>query len=324
MFVSVIVPVYNAEKLLKRSIESVLAQTDPDWELLLMDDGSTDGSAAVCESYAQKDSRIRVLHDSNHGVSYARNRGIDAATGDYLYFLDADDYLAPEAFARLRECVKDRIPDIVFTAFYKVYKTKTELVPVCLHAGSFDPYHTRLLGTVWGKLYRRAFVGDARFDPKLHLCEDAELNYRLLPKAQTVLPCDYPSYYYVYYAGSSVRGYRPERLTQYREALAQIHSISTMENAMVRSVTAFTCNVFAVVVMNNVFSSGNPMKLGQKLDLLRTVCEELPFREALAQADSSCISKQQYILIQLCRSRLYMGVWLLSLANRIRNRLLNH
>ena len=89
--ITVIVPVYNTEKYLRRCVDSILAQTFTDFELLLVNDGSTDGSGAICDEYAQKDSRVRVFHKENGGVSSARNIGIDNAQGDWITFIDSDD-----------------------------------------------------------------------------------------------------------------------------------------------------------------------------------------------------------------------------------------
>ncbi len=99
--ISVIVPVYQAEALLPQCVESVLAQTFSDWELLLIDDGSRDGSPALCDGYAAKDPRIRVFHKPNGGVSTARNLGLEQATGPYIAFLDADDAFEPAALETL-------------------------------------------------------------------------------------------------------------------------------------------------------------------------------------------------------------------------------
>ena len=91
--ISVIVPVYNTEKYLRRCIDSVLAQTYQDFELLLIDDGSKDSSGAICDEYAAKDARVRVFHKENGGVSSARNLGLDNARGEWVTFVDSDDYI---------------------------------------------------------------------------------------------------------------------------------------------------------------------------------------------------------------------------------------
>ena len=98
---SIIVPVYNIKNYLPRCIESLLAQSDPDFEGILVDDGSADGSGALCDAYAARDGRFRVMHKANGGLSSARNAGLDAARGEYILFLDGDDYLAPDAVQSL-------------------------------------------------------------------------------------------------------------------------------------------------------------------------------------------------------------------------------
>lgn len=101
MKVSVIVPVYNGEAYLAKCLDSILAQTYSDMEIVVVDDGSTDGSGSMADNYAETDSRVRVLHCTNGGPSVARNRGIDVATGDYVCFVDADDVLHPSMLSTL-------------------------------------------------------------------------------------------------------------------------------------------------------------------------------------------------------------------------------
>ncbi|MBQ6713551.1 MAG: glycosyltransferase family 2 protein [Selenomonadales bacterium] len=103
MSVSVIVPVYNAERFLPKAIESVLSQTYTDWELILVDDGSTDGSLGICETYAKRDRRIKVFSQDNQGVSSARNLGLGYACGAYVTFMDSDDELDTGAFEACRQ-----------------------------------------------------------------------------------------------------------------------------------------------------------------------------------------------------------------------------
>ena len=100
--VTVVIPIYNTERYLPRCIDSVLSQTYCCLELLLVDDGSSDGCPAICDAYAERDSRIRVIHKENAGLGMARNTGIDAATGDYICFFDSDDYVEPDT---LEVCV---------------------------------------------------------------------------------------------------------------------------------------------------------------------------------------------------------------------------
>lgn len=126
--ISVIVPVYNTEQYLPRCIDSILSQTFTDFELLLIDDGSTDSSGTICDEYAQKDSRVRVFHKENGGVSSARNHGLDNAVGEWITFVDSDDYILSnftETLVRLCEknvdlCICGIKPDYSFSTDYKI------------------------------------------------------------------------------------------------------------------------------------------------------------------------------------------------------------
>ena len=112
--ISVVVPVYNVEKYFAECVDSVLGQTYADYEIILVDDGATDSSGRMCDEYARKDARIRVIHQPNGGLSAARNTGLDAARGEYVYFLDSDDYIEPHALADLMETAEREQADVVF------------------------------------------------------------------------------------------------------------------------------------------------------------------------------------------------------------------
>ena len=117
--ISIIVPVYNTEEYLDKCILSIMAQTYADFELLLIDDGSTDSSGSICDKYAAQDSRVRVFHKENGGVSRARNLGIDNSKGDYLLFLDSDDWLASDTFEILHRTLEREDADCVIFGFYQ-------------------------------------------------------------------------------------------------------------------------------------------------------------------------------------------------------------
>ena len=111
---SVLIPVYNVEKYLAECVDSVLGQSYTDYEIILVDDGATDSSGTMCDEYALKDSRIRVIHRENGGLSAARNTGLRAATGEYVYFLDSDDYIEPQTLASLISAANKEQADVVF------------------------------------------------------------------------------------------------------------------------------------------------------------------------------------------------------------------
>lgn len=118
--ISVIVPVYNTEKYLRRCIDSILNQTYEALEVILVDDGSTDGSGAVCDEYAEKDARVRAIHQKNGGISAARNAGIDAASGQYIAFIDSDDYVTGDMLAELLRICREENADAAIGGYYGI------------------------------------------------------------------------------------------------------------------------------------------------------------------------------------------------------------
>lgn len=214
--VSVIVPVYNAEKTLERCVDSILAQDYRDFELLLVDDGSTDRSAEICEHYAEADGRVRVTHQENAGVSETRNRALDSARGRYIQFLDADDWIVPEATGLFVRAAEESGAELVVSDFYRVVRSWTA------HKGSIDEegilsreeFADWMLkspadyyyGVLWNKLYRRSIIERfrLRMDGKLKWCEDFIFNMEYILHVSRVFVLRVPTYYYVKTEGSLV------------------------------------------------------------------------------------------------------------------------
>lgn len=215
--VSIIIPVYNAEQVLGRCVDSVLAQEFKDFELLLMDDGSTDGTAAICDAYAERDGRVRVIHKENSGVSDTRNQALRLAGGEYLQFLDADDWITPEATRLFVRAAEESGAELVVSDFYRVVKNWSS------HKGSIEEEGvlTReqfadwmakspadyYYGVLWNKLYRRALVErhQLRMDPELRWCEDFIFNLEYILHTKHICILRVPLYYYVKTEGSLVQ-----------------------------------------------------------------------------------------------------------------------
>ena len=175
--VSIIVPVYKAEAYLHRCVDSVLAQTFTDFELLLIDDGSPDRSGEICDEYAQKDSRIRVIHKTNGGVSSARQRGQDVACGKYTIHVDPDDWVEPTMLEELYQKAKDDNADMVICDYYTnegsqqnyIKQEPTKLDNNVVLYELFQQLH----GSCWNKLVKRAcYIGKANFPKGINCCED--------------------------------------------------------------------------------------------------------------------------------------------------------
>lgn len=205
--ISVIVPVYNAEAFLRECIESVMAQSLADWELLLVDDGSTDSSSDICRSYASREPRIKVISKPNGGVSSARNAGIDHAEGDYIFFIDADDEIYPDTLSSLLKIAVEYDVPIVVGRYINA-----PIKPSQPHEAPDILPPTRLIdsrqlcadslyqqpGTdtcVWAHLYRRSLFEGLRF-PEGRRYEDLEIFHKLLMRTQQVAVTDKLIYFY--------------------------------------------------------------------------------------------------------------------------------
>ena len=210
--VSVIVPVYNTGEYLAPCVESLVAQTYPNIELILVDDGSTDGSGAVCDEFARRDDRIKVIHQKNAGVSAARNAGLDAATGAYLTFVDADDGLVPAAVETALRYLRENNADMVTYGWQKIFSDDghtedcteafscTEDIPGVLQE-ILAHYSAYGGGYPWNKLWRRS--GDIpRFNPELYYFEDLEWVVRMLLGVQRIVVCPECLYRYRIHSGS--------------------------------------------------------------------------------------------------------------------------
>lgn len=172
--ISIIVPVYNVEKWLRSCIDSILSQTYTDFELLLIDDGSTDMSGSICDEYASKDSRVQVFHQENGGVTSARRLGVEMAKGEWVSFVDADDELYVDALDVFCKNINEPDVDIICTDLkFKGLISGDEYVKKTLCG--------LLYNRVWGNLYRRSLLTDWVFDipRKIYVGEDALMNIRI-------------------------------------------------------------------------------------------------------------------------------------------------
>lgn len=174
--ISVIVPVYRVEQYLDDCVQSLLAQTFTDIEIILVDDGSPDRCGAMCDEYAQKDGRIRVIHQENQGLSSARNAGLDASTGQYICFVDSDDLLAPDYCRILLGLLDDTDHDFSFCGVHRFPDGSTPHPDTREGTGTVSnidylkmQFERRTEFGVWNKLYRRELFAGFRFMPgKLH------------------------------------------------------------------------------------------------------------------------------------------------------------
>ena len=222
--ISVLVPVYNVEKYLRRCIDSILAQTYTDYEVVLVDDGSTDQSGALCDAYAAEHDCIRVIHQENAGLAQVRNVSIAAARGEYITFVDSDDTIEPSCLEVLMRDLQQTGADVSICSWSEVsdagvrteltwdHKEKGFQVWTAEQAVSMLLYQNGIDNNSWGKLYTRAVLKDVVF-PAGRVYEDIATTYQILLKANRI--CYRPDPLYLYTsntAGISQSAFTPRRM----------------------------------------------------------------------------------------------------------------
>lgn len=210
--ISIIVPVYNVEPYFEKCIRSILSQTHENLEILLIDDGSTDASGNLCDAYGAKDSRIVVVHQPNGGQASARNRGISMAKGDYIGFVDSDDWIAPNMYEVLLSALQRNGCDIAVCGRFTV-KGDAAIESQSFHLDEETVMNTeeavkRFLtyraidSSSCDKLFKREVLKDVRY-PLGYICEDVPFVFDALTRAESVVHCAKPLYYYFQRAGST-------------------------------------------------------------------------------------------------------------------------
>lgn len=205
--ISIIVPIYGVEKYLQRCVQSLLAQTYRNIEVILVDDESPDRCPEMCDDYAKLDSRVKVIHKKNGGLSDARNAGLEIAKGDYVAFVDSDDYVTLDFVESLYQAAARKKADISACGFYKVYGEKKIEIEKKTEKSTFSPIeavrdifviNSTLEVMTWNKLYRRSlFIDNNITFPVGRIHEDNFTTYKLLYFASKVVYVDRPMYYYI-------------------------------------------------------------------------------------------------------------------------------
>ena len=219
--ISIVIPVYKVENYLEKCIRSIISQNFEDYELLLVDDGSPDRCGAICDEWANKDKRISVIHKQNGGISDARNAGIEQAKGDYLCFIDSDDWIAPDMLKTLYDIATESRADLVCCNFLQVNEQGEQLrKPATVTPGVYtqDEFWTNRFNSdvkiyydvAWNKLYRRSIFETLRYPVgKIH--EDDQVLYEVVSQCNSIALTDKIGYYYVIRDNSIMRTKRSVR-----------------------------------------------------------------------------------------------------------------
>ena len=212
--ISVIIPAYNIAPWLGRCLDSVLVQTHRELEIIVVNDGSTDDTAAVADSYAEKDSRVKVIHRANSGVTSARLRGVAEASGEWIGFVDGDDYIEPDMYARLLQNALDTGADISHCGYRMIvpsgrvdyYYNTGRIIEQDCATGLRDLIEGDMVEPgIWNKLYRKALFTEMseKMDATIRINEDLLMNFHLFSAAKEAIFEDFCPYHYIVRSGSA-------------------------------------------------------------------------------------------------------------------------
>ena len=262
--ISVVVPVYNVEKYLRQCLDSICTQTYTNLQVIMVDDGSTDSSGDICEEYVKKDERFIAVHKQNAGLGYARNTGLDIANGQYVIFIDSDDYISATLIEELYHELKENQVDVCMSGYkctvkgyrdvqyeatcYPGEKAKEELFPRML--GSLPDKKDSIDMSVCGALYNAELIRihHLRFpSERVYGAEDLFFNIDFMQYADGAVLTDLVGYYYNINLSSITRSYQSDRLKKvklmYQEVSRRLLELHYEETAFLRNERMFFVNV---------------------------------------------------------------------------------
>lgn len=312
---SVIIPVYNVEKYINRCLKSILSQRYNDLEIILIDNGSTDRSGSICDIYANEDANISVYHIENHGVGSARNFGLSKARGEFIYFVDSDDYLVGNLFAEFEDKLTPDLDLLVFSyynSFEQEMTEKNRKKKILPYNGSYDKYDfskifkdlflSDMLYTVWNKLYRREFLIENNISfEQYELGEDVRFNLNAYRNVNKVYLSQ--DSYYVYVIGrkgSAMSSYNPKRLQYQLQELELVDSLLKDWNI---DSSNLDNTVKARILMSNIHNiSKQKLPVIKKVKLVKEICKSKDMADFIRN-DSSILNP---LVKMLLRCRMYI------------------
>lgn len=312
---SVIIPVYNVEKYINRCLKSILSQRYGDLEIIVIDNGSTDSSGSICDTYASEYSNISVYHIENHGVGSARNFGLSKARGEFIYFVDSDDYLVGNLFAEFEDKLTPDFDLLVFSyynSFEQEMTEKNRTKKILPYNGSYDKYDfskifkdlflSDMLYTVWNKFYRREFLIENNISfEKYELGEDVRFNLNAYRNVNKVYLSQ--DSYYVYVIGrkgSAMSSYNPKRLQYQLQELELVDSLLKDWNI---DSSNLDNTVKARILMSNIHNiSKQKLPVIKKVKLVKEICKSKDMADFIRN-DSSILNP---LVKMLLRCRMYI------------------
>ena len=330
--ISVIIPCYNGISLLPRAADSALAQTYRDLEIILVDDGSTDGSDKLCDEYAARDARVRVIHQENAGLSAARNAGMAIAAGDLIAFLDADDWLMPDAYEKMTSAMTAGGADCACCGYRHAYDDGAdgEIVPAPFPGGVYEGeallngivlplLQDRLregffTGMVWRWLFSRRVIAENELRFTDAYLEDELFLIRYFSRPARLAAVDEPLYRYFLNRFSITRSYNPDMTEIYRHILQVKADLVEQFAIPVRSDWKDNCAWMELLAdVGNEFGRGHKVSVGEHIRNLKALTVVPEYRHALDNYVPEGMGRRKTVVALCLRRRLFLPLTLLYL-----------
>ncbi|MEH7096675.1 glycosyltransferase [Neobacillus vireti] len=338
--VSVIIPVYNAEKYITQCIKSLLAQTLDECEFIFINDGSTDNSGNIIKNYKKLDTRIKFLDQENQGVSVARNNGLNLAVGEYIGFVDADDYVNESMFETLYNTAKKNKSDMVNSGFNNVMngRIETNNLPFKKDTNLREEYIKQVLlpfflqsdglNAIWNKLYKTKIIKEKNilFPKYISLGEDGLFNIKFLSFATNVRFIDYSGYNYRVVEGSATRNiskkdYFQRALEVYSMEVPEINKVLP-DKQVIKKLKSIKLINSLVSFIHIYFAPSKDVNIYKRFIYVKNMVRNKEVRDALPIYIDSLEEIGQYekLIISMIKRKYTLGLYLVTAYSRLRNK----
>lgn len=321
--ISIIVPVYNVEGYLKKCVESILNQSYKNIEVILVNDGSTDNGPKICDEYAKKDNRIKVIHKVNSGVSDTRNIGLEIAKGKYVSFVDSDDWIEIDYIQKLYRAINENDADYATCGYNRVYGNEIEKInsngKTLIY--SAREYLIKLLNVQSGygfchmKLIKRDIIGNKKFYNGLAVGEDALFNIELCENLKKAIVIEEPLYNYRFNANSVVRKFDENYINKYQKSMEIMSGYILKEYKNDAEIKQNLYNYIAyhvlLVAVNYCFNPNNE----NKMKSLKKLYDIEIFKNAIKFSNYDMMSMSRKVTLFSLKYKLN---WLIALICRFR------
>ena len=323
--VSVIIPAYNAEKYIEQCVNSVIKQTYKQLEIIIVNDGSKDSTLEVLEKLKSKDARIVVLNQKNKGLPAARNAGLKSCKGDYVFFLDSDDWIELSCIDTLMNIELENNVDIVFFDYFKSYNNQEiehhiygkNFLYNNKQKDNFLLWDMRTI-TSWGKLYSKKCISDILYDEKMKTAEDVDFNYRVYKNVKKAYFTNKCLLHYRILDQSAIHGYDANVRKKFEYPLARIASYMKTENEdELKAYYSFAAIAYIVICQNGVVRN-DMISNGVKLRTIKEISNEEWAKDLFSNIKYVVVPMSRKIIIYCSKIGIYS---MMIIAANVRKRL---